>query len=716
MKALETGKGLERFNGLMQKQSQSLGGIFSTLKDTVNMQLAQMITPLIPTIKKVTTAVTPIIGQALQGIGLGLNKAVTFIQTTAIPALQSVFKGVAGKNSPFKPLIDGATHLVQRVGPPLISLGGNLKRFWDAISPSLVTVGKAIMGVVGPALSEIGDLIADTLIPAIKEFLPAFAPVARFLIEVIGGTVVQVLKGVVDIVKGVIKVIAGVLKVFTGVFTGDWSKAWEGIKDIFAGAWQAIVGAGRIFLFTVLPGVLGKGASAAWGLLSRLTTGALGKLVSFIATRPSAIGRALSSLGGFLRTAATRGFEIFRTTITKKISDVIKFLGGVPAKIGSAFKSLGSFIVTNMSRGVRVMLAWVNDNIIGKLNSITSKFGLDLPRINLGRSSGGGSFYTGGIIPGYTPGRDTKTINVGGGEAIMRPEWTKAIGSDAVHKMNAAARQGGVRGVQKALQGRQGFADGGVVDWVTSGVKKAAASITGPAIEGFAGRFRGSFAGDLLIGVLRKLASKISEWGAEQDQGTMSDGGGSFGGGVKRWAPVVLRALAMVGQPASLLGITLRRMNQESGGNPRAINNWDINAKRGTPSMGLMQTIGPTFNAYAGALRGRGVYDPLANIYASMRYALSRYGSLTAAYGRRGGYAGGVNLASPGWHKVGENGPELVNFKGGETVKTARQTQAMQGGITVQVFVGDKEITDIVDTRISRQYDQTATKLRYGRR
>jgi TP901 family phage tail tape measure protein len=128
-----------------------------------------------------------------------------------------------------------------------------------------------------------------------------------------------------------------------------------------------------------------------------------------------------------------------------------------------------------------------------------------------------------------------------------------------------------------------------------------------------------------------------------------SSGAGMGGSGVQRWAPLVLRALAMMGQPASLLGVTLRRMNQESGGNPRAINNWDINARRGDPSRGLMQTIMSTFRAYHYPGTSWNIYDPLANILASMRYALARYGSLQAAYGKAGGYAkGGVFKARPG--------------------------------------------------------------------
>ncbi|MET4670837.1 peptidoglycan DD-metalloendopeptidase family protein [Streptomyces sp. PvR018] len=123
--------------------------------------------------------------------------------------------------------------------------------------------------------------------------------------------------------------------------------------------------------------------------------------------------------------------------------------------------------------------------------------------------------------------------------------------------------------------------------------------------------------------------------------------GGEAGAGVERFRGVVTQALGQVGQSLSLVNTTLRRMNQESGGNPRAVNRNDINWINGTPSVGLMQVIEPTFNAHAGKYRKTGpkLYgvsvDPMANIYASMRYALSRYGSLSAAYNRIGGYAQG---------------------------------------------------------------------------
>ncbi|PZG17903.1 transglycosylase SLT domain-containing protein [Nonomuraea aridisoli] len=65
----------------------------------------------------------------------------------------------------------------------------------------------------------------------------------------------------------------------------------------------------------------------------------------------------------------------------------------------------------------------------------------------------------------------------------------------------------------------------------------------------------------------------------------------------------------------------------ESGGNPNAVNNWDINARNGVPSQGLMQTIPPTFNAHALPGYG-GIREPVDNIIAGVLYTYSRYGDL----------------------------------------------------------------------------------------
>ena len=45
-----------------------------------------------------------------------------------------------------------------------------------------------------------------------------------------------------DVLNGIWKVLGGLIDFIVGVFTGDWNKAWEGIKSIFNGIWTSIKG------------------------------------------------------------------------------------------------------------------------------------------------------------------------------------------------------------------------------------------------------------------------------------------------------------------------------------------------------------------------------------------------------------------------------------------------------------------------------------------
>jgi hypothetical protein len=186
------------------------------------------------------------------------------------------------------------------------------------------------------------------------------------------------------------------------------------------------------------------------------------------------------------------------------------------------------------------------------------------------------------------------------------------------------------------------------------------------------------------FGFISGLAGTIGGLIANKFSGLF--GGGGAGSGVQRWSPLVLQVLKMLHQSPSWLGLVLRRMNQESGGNPRAINLTDSNAAMGDPSRGLMQTIMGTFMAYAGPFRGLGIYNPLANIFAGLNYALHRYGSL-AALGRPGGYAAG-GIAG-GWIMAGEHGRELIKIPRGSHVRSNPDTERMMdGGGRIHITIG----------------------------
>jgi uncharacterized protein YukE len=145
--------------------------------------------------------------------------------------------------------------------------------------------------------------------------------------------------------------------------------------------------------------------------------------------------------------------------------------------------------------------------------------------------------------------------------------------------------------------------------------------------------------------------------------GGYSGGGGSGGGGggggggmgssggppatkppgnVQAWIQQAMQVLEQNGIPASELNANdiWTIIQHESGGNPNAINLWDSNAQAGHPSKGLMQCIDSTFSAHA--LPGHGnIYNPVDNVIAGVRYALSRYGSIENVPGIVAVHSGG---------------------------------------------------------------------------
>ncbi|MCW0929433.1 tape measure protein [Streptococcus anginosus] len=160
----------------------------------------------------------------------------------------------------------------------------------------------------------------------------------------------------------------------------------------------------------------------------------------------------------------------------------------------------------------------------------------------------------------------------------------------------------------------------------------------------------------------------IKKWLAPLEEGTASDGGaqaGNPGGsGVERWRPFVERALEANGIAANSYRVSkiLATIRRESNGDPTVQNNWDSNALAGHPSIGLMQTIQPTFDTYAFAGH-RNIRNGYDNLLAAINYIKHRYGTSDAAFHRVAsyGYANGGLVSKHGLYEIAEgNQPEYI--------------------------------------------------------
>ncbi|MFF4791819.1 hypothetical protein ACFY2M_19120 [Streptomyces sp. NPDC001276] len=130
-----------------------------------------------------------------------------------------------------------------------------------------------------------------------------------------------------------------------------------------------------------------------------------------------------------------------------------------------------------------------NKGIVGVWNKVATAFGAD--KLSEFHPKG---FASGGVLPGYTPGRDVHrfvsptggALELSGGEAIMRPEFTRAVGSGFVGTMNRLAQSRGAQGIKAALAPAFGgsapmgtdttlrYADGGIFGWIGSAANKVA--------------------------------------------------------------------------------------------------------------------------------------------------------------------------------------------------------------------------------------------------
>lgn len=593
-------------------------------------------------------------------------------------------------------------------------------------------------------------------------------------------------QNVIKPVWDAMKVALSALGAFFGwVWTSLIKPAWDALGAGISWVWNAIIRPAWDALKAAL-GAVGAFFGWVWNSVIKPTWDALGAGIAWVwenVIRPNwdALKWALGAVGDFFswvwNSVIKPAWDALGAGIAWVVDNVVHpVFDGLKTGLGfveTAFQKAVDFIGQMWDRikgitakPVKFVIDTVYNNGIREVwNKVAGWLGLGT--LDPYNPEWLGAYAGGGVLPGYTPGRDIynfvdpKTgvrVDLGGGEGIMRPEFVDAVGGPkGIDELNARARRGlplghagayaaggtlpgweklttdiqramaasvaqafpnqvitsGTRyedvgsGFDNHMAGRAvdfgpsgalaswiareypdtlelfwdpgpnmkngaptgaigGHSDhvhwamasmidpytgdvishdgpgggGGGVSAVRSLVANAFSSIMDP-IMGMIPEGPGLFGG-LAKGLGNKMVDGVREFLMGQSGGSSAHGDWVGNPGVEQFRGLVERLLVEKGQSKALVGSVLRRMNQESGGDPNAINLWDSNAAAGIPSKGLMQTIDPTFQAYKDPGFDN-IWDPESNIRASMNYALATYGSLSAAYDRAGGYdQGGV--------------------------------------------------------------------------
>lgn len=386
---------------------------------------------------------------------------------------------------------------------------------WEAVRDAVVA---AWTDYIWPALQAFAGFILGTVVPAVVTLwqgyiLPAFQAIGAAVATAWDKVIFPALRAMVGFWQNVLAPAATWLwqNVFRPTFDGISAAvkfAWDyarAVFDLWVAVMRNVVGPAVMWLWerAFKPAFDGIGAAAKW-LWDKAIKPAFEGIADVLdSVWNEGIRPTLAAFGDFMEDTVAPAF--------RRGLDIIK--GAWNSLSSLAVKPVNFIIETVYTNGIKKLF----DKVAGAVGSDTRLpvIGpIDVPK-----------FATGGIYPGYTPGRDIGLIGVSGGEAIMRPEWTRAIGSAAVHEMNAVARTQGVEGVRRYLHGGGpsylgGFSTGGVVSGIADRVKSGA----NWAKEGIADA--ASAVKDFVVGGLRKAV----EIGLTPVRAALSSiGGGTWG-------------------------------------------------------------------------------------------------------------------------------------------------------------------------------------------
>lgn len=590
--------------------------------------------------------------------------------------------------------IDEETVALNNAKLAMAEFGGAIS---EAVAPILETLVPIIQKVAKwfSGLSETSKtiiVVIGGIAIVISQLLPILAVVAGG-IAATGGAMAfltGVLLPVTGIIAGIIAVVAAVVAViknwgditdwlsekwnaFKDWMSGLWDTisekiqdVWSGIKDFFADIWQQIynviegplkfiegtIGAVMYAIYAVIYTVwevIKFALEKAWKWISDTASAVFVPVANFFSgiwngIKDTATGiwnSIKDTLGGIWGSIKQNAMDAF-SSVWKFIKDGFNNLKDT---LGGIVKGIANAIVKPIGGAVNGVINGVNW-VLDKVGS-DKQFALwEVPKF--ARGTGGiqkdtlgivndqkGSTYKEIIVPPHgkpfiPEGRDV-VLPLEKGTKIMPANQTKSFLEELPHFANGIGGFfGGVWDTVKDFTGN-------VWDYITHPSK-----IVQIAIDKFTD-LSGAF--EPWISVAKGAVNTVFDSVVGFVKGifdTQSNVNYNPSAGVEQWRTLATRALQMTGQYSEAnLQRLLYQMQTESGGNPNAINNWDINAVNGTPSKGLMQVIDPTFRTYAMPGYDKNIYDPLSNMLASIRYAVSTYGSLAAAY-RGVGYEDGI--------------------------------------------------------------------------
>jgi hypothetical protein len=359
------------------------------------------------------------------------------LRTEFLPTLTELIKTLG--SGPARTALD-ALGVLMSIGSDNISELSEFVGYMKDIASILPDIGSTESSAAKDVVSGLRDAIANSLNP-LKLFNDALGAAKKLIKWFLGQGEDELAtdkgdKSPVDQAKAKIKDLQKALGDFIRWLKTNWPQILSILLGPFGPAFLAIVehwGKIKNFLQTSISGLL-RWIKDNWA-----------KIFGYL-TNP--IGSAHKDLTSRLFPALRRAFDDLWDNLGKGGEFFVDRMRDAIDRLRDVFAKPVNFVIDTVINGGLI------DGFNALAKGITGNDSLHIDHINPL------TYATGGVFPGYTPGRDIGYIGVSGGEAIMRPEWTRAVGKGEVDRMNAAARRGGKKGVQRYLGG---FARGGAL-------------------------------------------------------------------------------------------------------------------------------------------------------------------------------------------------------------------------------------------------------------
>ena len=158
----------------------------------------------------------------------------------------------------------------QVIGPVINHILESLPELFDTIKPIIENVGAILAGLIELVLS----LWTNVLAPLISWIIEDFGPGIRNTVNNAWDVISTIAKSIAGVINGLLTILRGLIDFLVGVFTGDWSRAWQGIKEIFAGIWNSLSKIVETVLNAIISAVNGV-ISILWGTLQAFVNGIL---------------------------------------------------------------------------------------------------------------------------------------------------------------------------------------------------------------------------------------------------------------------------------------------------------------------------------------------------------------------------------------------------------------------------------------------------------